>query len=157
MALTTASYKKHRSSTRDVICFGDFPYSSPLTPCIPSTSTESQSSRSVPALISELWIKEAKGYEVRIQELEKEGERSASLLRVYQGEVQASKQGSANFEAQNVQLGAEIETLKARNAWLEKRLTATKKALEGIKRKFLANMIKAANEIMAGFDEIGAQ
>ncbi len=111
----------------------------------------------MPTLISELWTKETKKYEARIQELEKECDRSTSTLVVYQRELQAAKQQSADFKARGELLEAEIATLKVGNARFAERVGVTRKALEDLKSKFLVKVIQATDEIMTGFDNISAQ
>ncbi|PBK68308.1 hypothetical protein ARMSODRAFT_1019883 [Armillaria solidipes] len=150
--------KKPKSDTKDFILFADDdPSSSFSTPCTSFTGTDLESTKSVPALIGELWTKGTKKYEARIQELEKERDRSTSMLVVYQRELQAAKQQSADFEARSELLEAEIATLKAGKARLEEHVGSTKKALEDLKNKFLVKVIQSTDEILTGFDEIGAQ
>ncbi|KAK0184875.1 hypothetical protein F5146DRAFT_1228503 [Armillaria mellea] len=129
------------------------------TPRIHPTDTDSQSTKSVPALISELWTKETKKYEVRIQELKMECDRFTSVLVVTQRELQAAKQQNMEFKGRGELLEAEIATLKAEKTMLEERMGSTRKALEDLKRKFLVlvKVIQTTDEIMTGFDEISAQ
>ncbi|KAK0432031.1 hypothetical protein EV421DRAFT_1911335 [Armillaria borealis] len=147
-----AASKKHKF---DLFTDDSSPLSS--TPYVLPTSTDFESTKSVPALISELWTKETKKYEARIQELDKERDRSTSTLVVYQRELHAAKQQSTDFKARVELLEAEIATLKGGKVMLEERVGSTKKALEDLKSKFLVKVIQATDEIMTGFDEIGAQ
>ncbi|KAK0200520.1 hypothetical protein DFS33DRAFT_1277946 [Desarmillaria ectypa] len=150
---TVTTSKKHKSSTENVIRVSSSSFFS--TPnSLPSATT---ATKSVTALTSELWSQETNRYEARIQELQKQEHNSASLLTACRMEVQAAKQQSADFKAQNELLEAEIATLEAGNTKLEGRVGATRKALEGLKSKFLVKLIQAPDEIMTGLDEIGAQ